>query len=400
MRILIADQMAVHVTDSLKSYGYDVSVDSTLKDEALVSAIEQINPHILIVRSTKVRAQHILSAESLALIIRAGAGTNNIDIQCASDRGIYVANCPGQNAIAVAELALGHLLNLDRKISDNVQSLREGQWRKKHFAKGPKGLFGKTIAVIGTGSCGYEVIRRVKAFGMNVKAWSRSLTPDKAIEMGVQYAATPLEACQGADALSVHLSLSDQTRGIIGKQELEALNKGGYVINTSRGGIIDEEALLIAIEKHALCAGLDVFENEPASDGNFMNDTTQNASVYGTHHIGASTVQASDAVGDATIDIVNTWHKSGVIKNCVNLAYKSPADYQISIRHADKVGVLAFILEAIREHNHNIQEMENIIFQGGKAACAQIQIVGKPSKQMLDLIKTSENVFSVTFNII
>ena len=400
MRILIADKLADFVVHSLEGLGFAVFMDPSLKDDALLSEMQSIDPHILIVRSTKVKAEHITSSNSLSLIIRAGAGVNTIDTETASDYGIYVANCPGQNAIAVAELAIGHLINLDRKISDNVASLREGQWKKKRFTKNAKGLYGKTIAVIGTGSCGQELIRRVKALGMNVRAWSRSLTESQARQLGVEFSSSPLDACRGSDALSVHLAFNAHTEGIIGEAELEALNPGAYVINTSRGGIIDEDALSKAIERRGLLAGLDVFVGEPASDGDFQSPITQNPSVYGTHHIGASTEQASDAVGAAVVDIIHVWQQEGYVKNCVNLAEKSPADHLISIRHVDKVGVLAFILEAIRECDHNIQEMENIIFKGGRAACAQIQIVGKPSEEMLSKIKSSEDIFSVSFNTI
>lgn len=400
MRILIADKLAEGVGTALENLGFAVFVESTLKDEALQNEMARLDPHVVIVRSTKVNASHMTKASSLALIIRAGAGTNTIDMQTASDHGIYVANCPGQNAIAVAELVIGHLINLDRKISDNVSALRQGLWKKKVFTKNTRGLYGKTIAIIGTGSCGQEAIHRVKALGMHVKAWSRSLTKSKADALGVEFCQNPIDACRGADALSVHLALNDQTLGIIGESELEALNSGAYVVNIARGGIIDETALYKAIERRGLTAGLDVFDGEPGADGPFKSAITQSPSVYGTHHIGASTEQAAQAVGDAVVDIIRTWQQEGYVKNCVNLAKKSPADHLISVRHVDKVGVLAFILEAIREFNHNIQEMENIIFRGGRAACAQIQIVGRPSEEMIEKIKRSEDIFSVSYNLI
>lgn len=400
MRILIADKLAKEVGPALEALGFAVFINSLLKDDSLLKEIKRLDPHIVIVRSTKVTALHMTNASSMALIIRAGAGTNTIDIQTASDHGIYVANCPGQNAIAVAELTIGHLINLDRKISDNVSALRQGEWKKKVFTKNTRGLYGKTIAIIGTGSCGQEVIHRVKALGMNVKAWSRSLTEEKAALLGVQYSKTPIDACHGADALTVHLALNKHTRGIIGDSELEALNPGAYVINTSRGGIIDENALAIAIERRGLSAGLDVFDGEPSSDGPFQSPIIQSPSVYGTHHIGASTDQATEAVGAAVVNIVRTWQQDGLVVNCVNLAESSPADHLLSVRHVDTVGVLAFILEAIREYNHNIQEMENIIFRGGRAACAQIQIMGKPSDEMIKKINSSEHIFSVSYNLI
>ena len=318
-------------------------------------------------RSTKITSEHIKGGNSLSLIIRAGAGINTIDTDTASDYGIYVANCPGPNAIAVAELALGHLINLDEKISDNVIALRKGQWKKNIPPKECPWSVWKNHCCHWYRILWTRVRLTRKALGMKVKAWSRSLSPSKAEQLGT-ITDKPTRRLSWRRCTERSSGILMHTEGIIGEAKLEALNPGAYVINTSRGGIIDEAALAQAIERRNLLAGLDVFVGEPSSDGPFQSQTTQNSAVYGTHHIGASTEQASDAVGAAVVDIIKVWQQEGYVKNCVNLAEKSPADHLISIRHVDKVGVLAFILEAIREHNHNIQEMENIIFKGGRAA--------------------------------
>jgi D-3-phosphoglycerate dehydrogenase len=396
MRVLIADKLSAHVAAALESHGCAVTTDATLKGESLTEALGAVDPQVLVVRSTKVQAEQLSAARSLSLVIRAGAGTNTIDVGLASARGVYVANCPGKNAIAVAELTFGHLLNLDRRISDNVQALREGRWAKKTFSRA-RGVHGRTLALLGCGRIGQEVIARAHAFGMSVRAWSRSLTPEKAAALGVDFAATPHEACRGADVLSVHLALTDDTRGMVDRGLLEALSPGAFVINTSRGGVVDQDALLTAIETRGIKAGLDVFADEPGSgDDRFPFPIGQVDSVYGTHHIGASTGQATLAVGDEVVRIVDTYLRMGTVLNCVNLAEDTAASHVLVVRHADEVGVLAGVLDHLRQDGVNVQEMDNHIFKGGGAACARIHISGAPSSAALDQISETAQVFAAS----
>jgi D-3-phosphoglycerate dehydrogenase len=349
----------------------------------------------LVVRSTKVQSEQLQAADNLAVIIRAGAGTNTIDVTQASDRGVYVANCPGKNAVAVAELTMGHLINCDRRLADNVQHLREQKWAKKKFSNA-RGLSGRTLAVLGTGRIGQEVISRALAFGMNIQAWSRSLTPQKAAALGVNFAATPIEAARDADALTVHLALTDETKNIVSTEVLSAVKAGAYIINTSRGEMVDEKALMDAIETRKLRAGLDVFANEPgAGDAEFNSPLAQEANVYGTHHIGASTDQASEAVGDEVFRIIRTFRQEGWVPNCVNIAESTPATHALIVRHVDKVGVLANLLNQLKEEGINVQQMENIIFKGA-AACARIQLATPPSAASLSTIDSNPDVFSTS----
>ena len=396
MRVLIADKLSPHVAEALEAAGCAVTYEPTLKGETLTEALASHEPGALVVRSTKVTSADLDAAPSLALIIRGGAGVNTIDVAEASRRGVYVANCPGKNAIAVAELTFGHLLNLDRRISDNVSDLRRGVWNKKGYGKAT-GVFGRTMAVLGMGMIGTEVVKRAKAFGMHVKAWSRSLTPERAEELGVTFARTPREACSGADVLTVHLALNADTRGLVGRELLDALAPGAFVINTSRGGVIDQEALLEAIARRGLRAGLDVFAEEPAAtDVEFPFPIREEAGVYGTHHIGASTTQASNAVGDEIVRILQTYLSTGRVLNCVNLADRSPATHVLAVRHADKVGVLAAVLGVLKEGGVNVQEMENIIFAGAHAACARIQVDAPPIPEILRLINELPDVFATS----
>ena len=198
MKILLADKLSPSVATFLKKNQCQVVEDAALKEDSLLSAIKQHQPEVLVVRSTKVLGEHIVQCPSLALIVRAGAGVNNIDLKTASERGVFVANCPGRNAIAVAELAIGHMINLDRRISDNVSDFRSGVWAKKKYSKA-KGLYGKKLTLFGLGAIGTEVLNRAKAFGMDVTVWSVPFSPQEAKEKQVRFAASPQEAAAGAD---------------------------------------------------------------------------------------------------------------------------------------------------------------------------------------------------------
>ena len=394
MKVLLADKLSPIVAEYHLENGHQVESDPSLKDDLLIAALKEHSPDVLVVRSTKVGQAHIESCPSLGLIIRAGAGVNTIDLDTASSRGIFVANCPGRNAIAVAELVMGHILNWDRHICENIIDFRNGVWNKKSYSKS-KGIFGQTLAICGMGAIGSAVVERAKGFGLHIKAWSRSLTPEKAEQIGVEFCSTPLEAATGSDILSVHLPAIPDTKHFINAKLLETMNDGGFVINTSRNSLLNEADLLKAIEAKGLKAGLDVFDNEPASsDKSVASSLCSNPNVYVTHHIGASTDQATTSVAEAVIEIIDTWTNSGEVLNCVNIKQTQTASCCLSIRHADKVGVLAGILDRLKSEGHNIQEMENIIFKGGAAACARIFLVGIPSDSLIAMLESETNIFA------
>ena len=396
MRVLVADKLSSSVREALENVGCAVTVDTGIKGDALTAALERTRPQVLVVRSTEVRSAQLLATTELGLVIRAGAGVNTIDVDVASQRGIYVANCPGKNAVAVAELTMLHLLNLDRRLVDSAVELRAHRWNKAEYGKA-RGLNGRTLAVLGAGSIGLEVIRRAQAFGMRVRVWSHAFSPVDAEKLGVEYARSPRDACSGAHALTIHLALVPQTRNLVGRELLEALAPGAYVVNTSRGEVVDQAALVEAIRSRGLRAGLDVYAEEPSgSCSEFPYAIADEPGVYGSHHIGASTDEAEDAVGEEVVRIVAAFLQKGEVPNCVNLAEKSPATHVLVIRHADRVGVLATVLGALREHGVNVQEMENIVFSGAAAACARIQIDGAPPPSALALITQSPDVYATS----
>jgi D-3-phosphoglycerate dehydrogenase len=386
MRILIADKFEQSGRDGLQALGCEVSFQPDLKDDALVEAIAKEKPDVLVVRGTKV-SEAMLAAGPLKLIVRAGAGYNTIDVAAASRRGIYVSNCPGKNSIAVAELAFALILALDRRIADNVIALRAGEWNKKEFSKA-RGLFGRTLGLVGVGKIGQEMIPRARAFGMPVIAWSRSLTTEKADALGVERMETPHDIARAADVVSLHVALNPDTRMMIDADFFNAMREGAYFINTSRGETVDQQALIDAIHTKGLRAGLDVFTIEPTSAvADFEDPIGNETHVYGTHHIGASTDQAQEAIAAETVRIVWTFKETGQVPNVVNLAQRTPATHRLVVRHLDRPGVLAQVLDAIKAEQINVQEMENIVFEGAQAAVARINLDKAPSHATLDRLR-------------
>jgi D-3-phosphoglycerate dehydrogenase len=386
MHVLIADKFEQSGRAGLQAIGCEISFQPDLKDDALVAAIAEHQPDVLVVRGTKV-TEPMLAAGPLKLIVRAGAGYNTIDVAAASRRGIYVSNCPGKNSIAVAELAFALILALDRRIADAVIALRAGEWNKKEFSKA-RGLFGRTLGLVGLGKIGQEMIPRAKAFGMPVVAWSRSLTPERALELGVERMETPLDVARAAEIVSVHLALKPDTRMLIGKDFFKAMRDGACIINTSRGEVVDEAALVEAIHAKGIRAGLDVFAIEPTSAvAEFADPIVNESGVYGTHHIGASTDQAQEAIAAETVRIIQSFKETGQVPNVVNLAQRTPATHRLVVRHRDRPGVLAQVLEALKAEHINVQEMENIVFEGAEAAVARINLDKAPSQTTLDRLR-------------
>ena len=394
MRILVADEFPKAHLEVLRGLGLTVDFRPQLKGDDLPEAAREAS--ILIVRSTEVNERVFAQASALSLVIRAGAGVNTIDVKAASAHGVYVANCPGQNAIAVAELTWGLILSVDRRIPDGVSALREGKWQKKKFSAA-RGLYGRTLGIIGVGNIGTAVGQRGRAFGMRVLAFSRTLTPSRANALSFERAESPIAVAREADVLSVHLPASKETRGIISAQILAALPTGSLFVNTSRADVVDQLALSLEARSGRIWVATDVFENEPkAGEGSFSSELSKLPNVYGTHHIGASTEQAQDAIAQETVRIVDCFLNGGVVPNCVNVAQRTPARYQLIVRHHDKVGVLANVLDAIRVAGINAQEVENTVFEGAAAACCKIQLDSRPAEDVLDRIRsrTAEVIFA------
>jgi D-3-phosphoglycerate dehydrogenase / 2-oxoglutarate reductase len=383
MRVLIADKFEMSGREGLAEIGCEVRYLPDVKEDSLVEAIRAEQPEVLIVRSTKV-TEPMLDAGPIKLIVRAGAGYNTIDVAAASRRGIYVSNCPGQNSAAVAELALGLILALDRRIADNVVQLRAGQWNKGEFSKA-RGIYGRTLGLIGLGKIGQEMIPRAKAFGMRVVGWSRSLTPESAAELGIERCETPEAVAGSSDVVSVHLALNSETRALLSTRFFDAMQPGAFFINTARGEVVDQSALMAAMRSKGIRAGLDVFAEEPAgAAGEYRHEIIGEPGLVGTHHIGASTEQAQEAIAAETVRIVRVFMETGDVPNVVNLATSTPATHRLVVRHKDRPGVLAHVFDRLKSAGKNVQETENIVFEGAEAAVARINIDGPLSAEALE----------------
>jgi D-3-phosphoglycerate dehydrogenase len=391
VKVLIADTFEPSGVGALEAAGCTVLHEPGLNGEGLTERVRASAARVLIVRSTPVAAA-ALEAAALGLIVRAGAGVNTIDVAAASRRGIYVANCPGKNAVAVAELTFALILAIDRHIPENVADLRAGRWNKKDYSKA-RGLAGRTLGLIGFGHIGCEVARRAHAFGMHVTVWSRRFNEggSGAEHCGVpiRVSPSPQELAAAADVLSVHLALAPATRQFVDASILSRLKRGAYFINTARAEVVDSAALLVAVRDGGIKAGLDVFDDEPAAAaGVFTNPLTSLSGVYGTHHIGASTEQAQEAIAAETVRIVLAYKRTGMVPNVVNLATRTRATRALVVRHRDQPGVLAHVFEQLRADGVNVQETENIVFEGAQAAVARINLDAEPSAAALEAIRT------------
>jgi D-3-phosphoglycerate dehydrogenase len=387
MKVLVADKFEKVGIDGLKELGCTVVSEPEVKPDMLADLLRQVDPNILIVRSKKVNANALRAGTALSLVIRAGAGIDTIDVSAASDLGVFVSNCPGKNSIAVAELVLGLLLACDRRIPDQVAELRQGQWHKAEYSKA-RGLFGRTLGIVGLGQIGREVARRAQAFGMQVVAWSRNLTLDEAERLDIGYAQTPLEVARVSDAVTINVAATPETKNLVDAEFLAAMKPGAYLINTARGSIVDEDALEQAIRSRGIRAGLDVFQGEPAGGtAQFASRIVALPGVYGTHHIGASTDQAQIAIAHEVIRIVESFKNTGAVPNVVNRLAKSSATHVLTIRHRNRPGVLAHVFSVLAGAAINVEEVENIIYHGAQATLARIHLDGQPDPGSLSRIR-------------
>lgn len=388
MKVLIADKFEQRGQDELTNRGCELFYQPGLSADELPRALAEHGPDILIVRSTKVNAAAIDAGQRLKLIVRAGAGYDTIDVSAASTEGVFVANCPGKNAIAVAELAWALILGSDRRVPQQTAELRQGKWNKKEYGKA-RGLYGRTLGLIGLGTIAREVAERGRGFGMRVVAWSRSLDAERAAAENVEYAESPQRVAELADVVSVHVASTPETRNLIDADFIAAMKPGAYLINTARGAVVDQDALLAGIRDKGIRAGLDVYANEPGSGkADFDMPLAAEANFIGSHHIGASTDQAQQAIAMEAVRVIDHYRKTGTVLNCVNREVRSKATCVLTVRHRNRPGVLAHVFQVLSEAAINVEEMENVLYEGAEAACARIQLASAPTAEHLSDIRS------------
>lgn len=383
MKVLIADKLEAVGVERLKELCREVVSEAGLRGEALARRVAEFDPDVLIVRSTKVTADVLAAGRRLQLVVRAGSGVDNIDVGAASQRGIMVSNCPGQNSVAVAELTMGLIVALDRRIPDNVVDFRSGRWNKQLYSKLALGLKGRTLGLIGVGKIGTEVACRALAFDMNVLYFHLGRT-----QRLVDYPRTRRveldDLLHDSDVVSIHVPGGESTRNLLDERRLGLLKHTALLINTSRPDVIDQEALVRALKAgHLRGAALDVFADEPPADAKEVRSPLVDVpNLYVTHHIGASTEQAQLAVAEETVRIVASFKSSGKVPNCVNMRLPGRS-VMLVVRLLNRPGGLAHIFRLIAEEDINVEEMDHVIYDGGKAACAHIRIHREPSEELM-----------------
>ncbi|MFY9916705.1 MAG: phosphoglycerate dehydrogenase [Nocardioidaceae bacterium] len=397
MRLLFADATSPATVEQLESRGHEVVVRPELTAADLPGEISGYD--VLVVRSTKVGADVLGAADRLSLVIRAGAGTNTIDCDAAAAKGVFVANVPGRNSIAVAELTLGLLLAIDRRIADNVADLRAGRWDKKAYSAA-NGLYGSTLAIIGAGDIGLAVAERAAAFGITVQVLAKDdrepATQAQLDAVGVVFYDSLEKLVSSSDAVTLHVPSHPETRGMVDAEFLSWMRPGAILINTSRGDVVDQDALLAAIDEKGLRVGLDVYDDEPsAGQASWSSPLAEHPNVVGTHHIGASTEQAQRAIADGVVQVVDAFAE-GQAANCVNLAPRRLGAATLSVRHLDRVGVLARVLELLSAERLNVETMHNRVFDGGHAAVATIDVGGVVADDLLARLRAVPDVLSVS----
>jgi len=396
MNILFADKFQQRYLDDISALGHQHALKPELTADELPGAIR--GHDVLVVRSTRVTRETIEASDRLSLVIRAGAGTNTIDKQAAADRGIYVCNVPGKNAVAVAELTMGLLLAVDRNIPDSVIDLRQGQWNKKRYAEA-HGLYGRRIGIVGLGQIGFAVAERARAFGLTVCVLRkpRGQESDARLEaLGAKHFDDIYRLAEHCDILSFHVPAGEGTQGLVGRELLSHAKPGAVILNTSRGEIVDEPALIEAMDEKEIRAGLDVYNDEPGGGrAEFHSALAQHPNVYGTHHIGASTEQAQNAIAAEVVRILAAFD-AGEVLHCVNMETRALGSYTISVRHYDKVGVLAQVFDVLRNAHINVEQMQNRIFSGSKAACATMQVNGEITPGVVSRLQGIGEVINVS----
>ena len=397
MRLLLADRLPEQTITELESRGHVCVMEPGLHADDLPGRIPGFDA--LVVRSTKVKRAVFEAADRLVLVIRAGAGTNTIDTDAAASRGVFVSNVPGRNAAAVAELTMGLLLAVDRRIADNVSDLRGGHWDKQRYSKA-EGLLGSTMGIIGLGAIGFSVAERAAAFGIRLQSLARpgrsAYAVSRAEELGITMCDSMDELVSSSDIVTLHVPAGPDTRHLVDAGFLAQMKKGAILLNTSRGDVVDEAALLEALDAGAVRAGLDVFADEPSSGkGAWDSPLARHANVVATHHIGASTAQAQRAIAAGVTEIVDAFMK-GEARHCVNLDPDRLGSVTLTVRHLDRVGVLAHVLEELRSAHLNVEHMVNRVFRGGEAAVATIDVADPASEELLAALRAIPHVLGVS----
>jgi D-3-phosphoglycerate dehydrogenase / 2-oxoglutarate reductase len=375
MKVLVADLFSQAALDELLAAGIEVVYNHQLAGDSLKEALHALAPQVLVVRSTKVTADMLASAPALEFIIRAGAGVDTIDIAAASRSGVFVANCPGKNSIAVAELTMAHILSVDRRLPENYSLLKQGRWNKGAFAE-CTGIKGRTLGIIGLGAIGREVAVRAQSFGLSLVGTDPFVTAQEAHSFGVTFLPSALDVARASDIITFHIPATPETKGIINSAFISQCRESVVIVNTSRGELANDAELLHELsQRPGLWYACDVYHGEPAAkEADFVNALAQHPRVYGSHHIGASTKQAEAAIGAEALRMILQYARTRTVdqKNLVNLQNRSQARQTVVLKHHG--AALAGLFAKLADCGCRVQEVENKAFKDGAAFIATVHL--------------------------
>jgi len=331
MKVLVADEISKSGIEMLKGQGYQVDVRLGLKEDELAKVIRDYE--VLLVRSSTKATRRVIEAGTrLKVIGRAGIGIDNIDVDAATERGILVMNAPSGNVVSTAELTIGMIFALARKIPQADASMKRGEWKRKEL-KGVQ-VQGKTLGIVGLGRVGAEVAKRASALGMTVIAYDPLVSPEVGVKLYVRLV-TLDRLLADSDIVTFHTPLTAQTRNMVGRDELAKMKKSAFIINCARGGVVNEDALYEALAQGRLAgAALDVFVNEPPTGSKLL--TLQN--VVLTPHLGATTAEAQEEVGSEIAEQVIAYFRDNVLKNAINMPAKLDPELVPFMPLAEKLG--------------------------------------------------------------
>ena len=397
---MVADLFSPEGIEEMKKMGHEVIYEPKVVGPAFVKLMEETKPILLVVRSKKVTKEVIDADPKLEMVIRAGAGVDTIDVDYCSKKGIYVANCPGKNSVAVAELTMGLMVAIDRRLAENDKLLKEGKWEKGMFAE-CCGLKGRTVGLLGIGFIGKEVCKRCLAFDMKVIAWDIFISKEDMAAMGATKVDTPQDIAKNADIISIHLPAVKDTIKMVNKEFLKLFKPETVLLNAARANLVVDEDILERLDTvKGFWYGADVFPNEPAEKkAAYDNKLAKHPKVVGTHHIGASTKEAETAIGIEAVRMVREYGSMKKVNNCVNLATDIKTTHQISVKYGNHVGALPEILALFTKYQLKVEELKNEVFKDRQACVAAIHFTGDIAKkdELVAEIAKCAGVMDTTF---
>ncbi len=331
-KILVADEISKSGIELLKGEGYEVDVKTGMKEDELSSVIGGYD--VLIVRSATKATGKVIRASKLKVIGRAGIGIDNIDVPAATERGILVMNAPSGNVVSTAELTIGLIFTLARRIAEADASMRRGEWKRKEL-KGVQ-VSGKTLGIVGLGRVGAEVAKRASVLGMTVVAYDPLVSPEVGVKLHVRLVSLE-RLLQESDFVSIHTPLTTQTESLIGRSELSKMKKSAMLVNCARGGVVNEDALFDALSQKVIAgAALDVYMQEPPKESKLVSLPN----IVLTPHLGATTIEAQEEVGSEIAEQIIAYLKRSDIRNAINLPAKLDPELMPYMPLAEKLGTM------------------------------------------------------------